>query len=220
MKKSKKKKFEKTSLFKSKKQKIVYLILFIIMIVLFIYLGTVNFSDNLTDAQMFSEEFPAVDEDNVFVYATATEVIDSLSGYSIVLFGSSKNDFTEDYANIINEVAKEGITYTDDEGNEYVYEISQIYYYDFFSDRENNNGNYELLVEELKPYLLTDDTGNIELYAPTLLVIKDGFVLYIDEDLNFISGDVSSEDYWTNLQTGTFKETLKAVFTDFLGLND
>lgn len=192
------------SIFRSKKHKVIAFTLFFVMLAAFIWLGMLNFNDDLTDAEKFSSEFPLVSSDNVFVYSTASEVLSKLSGDAIILFGSAENDFTESYASIINEIAKEcGIV--------------KVLYYDFFSDRTNNNGNYELIVEELTPYLLTDDTGNTELYAPTFLVIKDGFVQYIGEDLNFVSGDITPEDYWSDLQVGTFEATLYAVFNDFIG---
>lgn len=191
-------------LFKNDGQKFVYSILFIIIICAFIYLGTVNFKSGTTDGEKFSMEFSSVESDNVFVYSTPAEIVEKIEGDAIVLFGSSKNEFTEQYANIINEVAKES-------------NVGKILYYDFISDRTNNNGNYELIVEALKPYLLTDDLGNTEIYAPTFLVIKDGNVLYINEDVNFVVGDITPEMYWTDLVTGTFKETLKTVFSDFFG---
>lgn len=202
-------------IFKSKKQKIVYLILFSVMLIAFVYLGTVNFKELETDAEKFSNEFSSVSEDNVFVYSTASEVLDYIeNGDAIILFGSNLNDFTENYAYIINEIAKEGIKQDDSE-----FYISKILYYDFIEDRTNNNGNYELIVEQLNSYLLTDDLGNTEIYAPTLVIIKDGEVLYINEDINFVSGNITPDEYWTDLTTGIFEETLRTVFKDFIGVS-
>lgn len=202
-------------IFKSKKQKIVYLILFSVMLIAFVYLGTVNFKELETDAEKFSNEFSSVSEDNVFVYSTASEVLDYIeNGDAIILFGSNLNDFTENYAYIINEIAKEGIKQEDSE-----FYISKILYYDFIEDRTNNNGNYELIVEQLNSYLLTDDLGNTEIYAPTLVIIKDGEVLYINEDINFVSGNITPDEYWTDLTTGIFEETLRTVFKDFIGVS-
>lgn len=198
---------KKNSLFKNQKQKVVYLTLFIVMIIAFIYLGTVNFDDGISDAEKFSKEFETIDDDNVFVYSTPAEILEKIEDDALVLFGSSSNDFTEEYASMINEVAKE-------------YGITKILYYDFFSDRSNNNGNYELLVNELKAYLLTDDAGNTELYAPTFLVVEDGTVIYINEDVNFVNGDITPEEYWTELEVGLFQETLKAVFESFIGADE
>ncbi|MFI3260407.1 MAG: hypothetical protein R3Y13_01675 [bacterium] len=194
----------KKSLFRSKKHKMFSIAALVIMIGAFIYLGAVNFDDNISDAEKISKEFSSIGDDNVFVYTDAKEIISLLDGYTIVLFGSSKNEYTEDYARIVNEAAKE-------------FGIKKVLYYDFFSDRSNNNGNYELLLEELNPYLVKNDMGNAELYAPTLLVVKDGFVEYINQELNFTVGGTSSEEYWTNLREGLFKTTLLEVFKSFVG---
>lgn len=205
-----KKNSNKKNLFKSKKQKIYSIVAFVIMLGLFIYLGTRSFGSDETDAVRFSNEFPSVSEDNVFVYATASEVLDAIDGYTIVLFGSSANEFTEEYANLINEVASSTVS---DSG----VSITTVLYYDFISDRTNNNGNYELIVKTLEPYLLTDDLKNTEIYAPTILIVSDGFVEYIDTDVNFVNGSISSSEYWTDYNKDAFKETLAAAFLNFIG---
>lgn len=189
-------------MFESTQHKIIAGVLFILMLGGFIYLGNKNFDDGITDALKFSAEFDLVDEDNVFVYSNAKEVLKYLDKDSIILFGSSDNEFTNQYAALINEAANNS-------------SIGTILYYDFFDDRNNNNGNYELIVEKLKPYLIKDDRGQIELYAPTFLVVQDGSVAYIHEDSVFVKGDLSPDEYWNTLKKGEFVTTLGVVFENF-----
>ena len=193
--------------FKSKKQKYICIFLFVFMITCFIVLGNMNFKNDTKDNIKFSEEFKEVPEDNVFVYKNALEILDYLEDDAIILFGSKLNDFTGTYASILNESAKE-------------YGIKKILYYDFFADRVNNNGNYELIVEKIKPYLYTTDDGRIDINAPMFLVIKDGEVLYSNTENNFILGNVSPEEYWNKFNTDLFKETIKTVFEEFIGVKD
>lgn len=199
------KKTKSKSLFKSDKQKKIYVVWLCVMIISFIYLGTIDFNEYVTDGEKFASEFTSLSEDNVYVYAIATEALSVVkSDDAIILFGSSLNSFTEDFAYIINDVAKE-------------YGIDEIIYYDFFDDRTHNNGNYELIVNELSPYLLTDDLGKTELYAPTLVVISDNTVIYVNQEVNFVNGSVSSEDYWSDFNEGSFRQTLENVFTQYKG---
>lgn len=183
----------------------MYISLFIMLIIGFIYLGTKNYEVKITDAEIFTSEFPSVDNKNVFVYSTSKEVLENINKKDcVILFGSVENSFTEKYADMINSLALEN-------------KIKEVLYYDFLDDRDHNNGNYELIVEKLKPYLLTNDRGNNELYAPTLLVMKDSEVMYINQDVNFVYGNVTPEKYWTDYNVGAFNNTIDTVFKDYLG---
>lgn len=181
-------------------------ICFVVLIFAFIYVGNISFDNYENDAEKFSNEFVTVSKDNVFVYASAKDILNTIDENVMVLFGSSQNEYTEYYAKLINDVAKE-------------MNIEKILYYDFFADRMNNNGTYEVIVNEISGYLLTDDMGNTEIYAPTFLVIKNGVIEYINEDVNFIKGSMLPEDYWSENNTEIFKATLRAVFTTYNGEN-
>lgn len=202
---------ELNKIFKNKKQMVAYIICFVTIIFAFIYIGSIDFNPDIDDNIRFSIEFSSIDEDNVYVYASANDVLDVIGDDAIILFGSCSNAFTEDFASIINEVAQNSNIGESD------INVSKILYYDFISDRSNNDSDYEILVNELSPYLLTDDTGDIELYAPTLMIIKDGVVIYLNEDLNFTNGNITSEEYWTVYNINEFKAELLAAFTEFIG---
>ena len=101
-------KMKKKKLFKSKTQMIIYIILFVIFIVLFIYFGTLeNTTKKTSDSDKFKNEYKEVNEDNVFVYLNAAETLDYIKKDNIlILFGMKNNSFVGNYANILNEVAK------------------------------------------------------------------------------------------------------------------
>lgn len=195
-------------LFKNKWQMVIYLVLFGVLIYLFIYLGTLDYGDELPDNERFASEFSMVSEDNVFTYVNATAVRAIAGGDDgIVLFGTSNNEWVNYYAYIVNKVAME-------------VGIEEIYYYDFVSNRTDNNGTYEDILIKLSNYCLYDDTGNADIYAPTLLIVSDGEVLLFDTDTNFVSGSITPSTYYNSYTVGLKEAQLKAAFLEYLGEED
>ena len=57
-------------------------------------------------------------------------------------------------------------------------------------DRENNNGTYQKILTYLTDYLITDDLGEQDLHAPSLLFIKNGNIYAFDDELSIIHGAI------------------------------
>ena len=190
-------------LFKKKWQMIIYCILFINLIGPFIYLGTLDYDESLPDNEQFAEDFSLVSEDNVFKYVNATDALMVANGTKgIVLFGT-QNEWVNYYANIVNKVAKE-------------VGIDTIYYYDFVSNRQDNNGTYEAIVESLSDYVTYNDYGTPEIYAPSLLVVSGDEVLLFDTETSFVRGDIAPSEYWNSFNESAKMQELRNVFTKYL----
>ena len=190
-------------LFKNKWQMVIYFILFVILIGAFIYLGTLDYDESLPDNEQFAEDFSLVSEDNVFKYVNATDALMVANGTKgIVLFGT-QNEWVNYYANIVNKVAKE-------------VGIDTIYYYDFVSNRQDNNGTYETIVERLSDYVTYNDYGTPEIYAPSLLVVSGDEVLLFDTETSFVRGDIAPSEYWNSFNESAKMQELRNVFTKYL----
>ena len=190
-------------LFKNKWQMLIYCLLFIALIGAFIYLGTLDYDDTLPDNEEFANNFSVVPEDNVFVYANATDALMIANGTKgIVLFGTT-NEWVNYYANIVNKVAKE-------------MGIDKIYYYDFVGNRQDNNGTYEAIVEKLSNYVTYNDYGTAEIYAPTLLVVSNDKVLLFDTETSFVEGNISPSEYWNSFNETAKMKELRNVFSKYL----
>ena len=190
-------------LFKNKWQMVIYFILFVILIGAFIYLGTLDYDESLPDNEQFAEDFSLVSEDNVFKYVNATDALMVANGTKgIVLFGT-QNEGVNYYANIVNKVAKE-------------VGIDTIYYYDFVSNRQDNNGTYETIVERLSDYVTYNDYGTPEIYAPSLLVVSGDEVLLFDTETAFVRGDIAPSEYWNSFNESAKIQELRNVFTEYL----
>lgn len=183
---------------------IIYIILFVIFIVLFIYFGTLeNTTKKASDSDKFKNEYKEVNEDNVFVYLNAAETLDYIKKDNIlILFGMKNNSFVGNYANILNEVAKN-------------VGIEKIYYYDLTEDRKIKNGTYQSIVNYLKDYAVSLDDGSKNIYAPSLLVKNDGIITYFDDEDAIVHGETNANDYFDNYRTNLKKITLKSVLEDY-----
>ncbi len=190
-------------MFKNKWQMIIYIILFCLLIWGFIYLGTKDYSKDITDQEKMAQSFNMLSEDNVFKIVNATDARMVANGKKgIVLFGT-KNDWVNYYAYLVNKIAKEvGIT--------------EIYYYDFVKNRSDNNGTYEDIVEKLKNYVTYNDKGVGEIYAPSLLVVSNDNVLMFDTSTNFVKGNMTPSKYWSKQREDAKIKELTEVFNEYL----
>ena len=198
---------KKNKLFKSKLQMIIYILLMIIILILFIVIGKHDFNKNIsTEAEQFNQIFTNVPKENVFKFSNAQEVnniINSKKSKGIILFGFKANNWTSYYAEYIDEVAKE-------------MDIKEVLYYDFESDRKDKNGTYETIVNSLSVYTKYTDYNTSEIYAPTLLVVKNGEILLYDDSTAVRSGNYTPDIYWQDYQIEDFKSTLRLVFAEYL----
>lgn len=164
----------------------IKLIIFIIMISFFIYFGNKDFNIDVSDNVKFSNEYKDISMNNIYVYARGEEINKLLNdGSGIVFFGFSSNIWSHYYADYLNEVAMDN-------------EIDKIYYYDFLRDRAINNDLYEKIVKRLKKYLIINDLGRVDLAAPSVVIVKDGSVIYFNDEMQSIHGEIKPEDYFTD----------------------
>ena len=198
---------KKNKLFKNKLQMIIYILLMIIILILFIVIGKHDFNKNIsTEAEQFNQIFTNVPKENVFKFSNAQEVnniINSKKSKGIILFGFKANNWTSYYAEYIDEIAKE-------------MDINEVLYYDFESDRKDKNGTYETILNSLSVYTKYTDYNTSEIYAPTLLVVKNGEILLYDDSTAVRSGNYTPDIYWQDYQIEDFKSTLRLVFAEYL----
>ena len=191
-----------------KVKRVIQAILFVAIIVGFIYVGTRDFdTDVVVDNERFDADYVNVSKDNVFKYVNAVEVLTAIKEDAIIFMGYPANKWSGYYANILNETAKE-------------MGIKEILYYDFYQDRDNRNATYQSIVLALTNYLPTLDDGTQEIFAPTLVIVKDGSVIGYDNETAFMVGNIEPQDYWNEFQIGLKYNTFKAMFEEYLRWED
>ena len=189
---------------KKKIKRVLQGLTFIAIIIGFIVIGTRDVDKKVVvDNEKFDQDYVNVNKENVFKYVNAVEVSTELKKDAIIFMGYPENVWSGYYANILNEAAK-------DAG------IKEILYYDFYEDRENHNATYQSIVLNLSNYLITLDDGTQEIYAPTLVIVKDGKVIAFDNETAFIRGNLTPEIYWNEYRAGAKYNLFNSMFEEYL----
>lgn len=169
----------------------VLLILLLLISVYFIFIKKEN--DNIK----FSKEYNSVTKENIFVYKTKEEILNILEhGTGIVYFGYPECPWCMAYVPLLNEIAM-------NEG------IEKIYYYNIKEDRKNNTEFYQKVVNILNDYLDYDQEGKKRIFVPNVTFVKNGEIIFNDNETSLISGGTPSE-YWTDEKKNLFNEKLRS----------
>lgn len=168
-------------------QKVLYIIWFIIMVYLFIILGTKDYHvpiNKLNDKDSFNKEYN-LNIDNIFVYKNGKEALNILNSNGILFMAYPENIWSDEYATILNRICKK-------------YGITEIGYYNFKAARSVSNRDYLNIVNRLKSYNFVTDNGVSNIYSPTVVFAKNGNIIYYDNETSIIKGNITPEEYWTN----------------------
>lgn len=177
----------------------VLLLLIASLVVYFVFIK----KDNNTDNIKFSKEYTSVSKDNVFVYRSKDEIINILEhGTGIVYLGYPECPWCMAYVPLLNEIAK-------NEG------IEKIYYYNIREDRKNNTKFYQKVVSILNDYLDYDEEGKKRIFVPNITFVKEGKIIFNDNETSLISDKVPSE-YWTEEKKNLFNEKLRKNINELL----
>ena len=121
--------------------------------------------DIKTDSIRFHDDYNTVDKDNIYEYATYSNVIDTLNnGTGIIYLGFPTCTLCKEVVPILNDVAKQK-------------DIKSILYYNFRDIRDNNTEEYQELAKLLSDYINVDDEGNERITAPTVVFVNKGDIV-------------------------------------------
>ena len=158
-----------------------------------------NDKPEITDASKFADEYTEISEDNVFVYASVDEIIDTLeNGNGVVYLGFPECQWCDAYVVYLNEVAKER-------------GISEVYYYNIREDRSNNTDDYLKIVSLLEDYLEDDEEGNPRIYVPAVIFMNNGEIVGFDDETSLdTEGASTPSEYWTDEKVSALKDRLNS----------
>ena len=156
-----------------------------------------NDKPEITDASKFADEYTELTDDNVFVYASVDEIIDTLeNGNGVVYLGFPECQWCQRYVVYLNDVAKEN-------------NVDKILYYNIREDRNNNSDNYLKIVDLLKDYLQDDEDGNPRIYVPAIIFMNNGKIVGFDDETSLDTKKCSDPDeYWVEDEINDLKERL------------
>ena len=185
-----------------KKKVIIIVITAILLIALAVSLFLIlNKEEDISDAAKFAEEYTNVEEDNVFLYRNADEIIRILeNGTGVVYLGFPECKWCQKYVTYLNEAAKEN-------------DITRIYYFDILDARSKNTSEYQQIVSLLEEYLEYDEEGNKRVFVPAVIVVDKGEIVGFDDETSLYTHDLDDpEEYWTEEEVNDLMSRLATMF--------
>lgn len=187
-----------------KKKSSIMLIIIMAIIGAYLIYNHFNKNENINNNKNFNEEYSLVSKENVYKYGNIDEVLDTFNKSGIIFMGFKENTWSNYYAKYLNEVAKDN-------------DIKKIIYYDIKKDRQSNNIKYKKLVNLLEKYLMMNDEGNLYISVPYLVIIKDGKIMYTDNETSIINGKTTPSLYWNQNNIDNFKDKINNYIVEFKG---
>lgn len=157
------------------------------------------------DAARFSEEYPGVTGENVFVYKNVDEVLELMrSGTGIVYLGYPECGWCQAYVPYLNDTARE-------KG------IREIWYCNTKEVKEQNMDKYYELIAMLDGHLQYTETGEQWIYVPNVSFHINGEIVGNDYETSKDTHDLTEPaEYWTEAEVGELKQTLGAYMEQVL----
>ena len=176
---------------------IIYFVLFILLFSAFIYLGKKDYGNDIkrySDAERFSLEYSEIPTDNMFKYSYASQVLDILeNGSGIIYMGFASNEWSKYYVKNLYQVLKDE-------------KVSSVYYYDLFKDRLRSTKYYVNIEKKLDDYLYRLDDGSKRLNTPLLVIVKNGNILYVNNDTSMMENNIKPSSYWDYNRISKFSD--------------
>lgn len=160
---------------------------FAILIGAFIFLGTRNYSvKEIPDNQLFQKEYKNVRLDNSFHVFNSVECLTFLEKETGILFlGFPENEWSHVVAEMLDTASLEmGFQY--------------LNYFNFYLERERRHDNYLGILREIDENLRKNDKGKLDLYAPTVIGVARGNVVFFDDETTFSMNNDTIKSYWTS----------------------
>ncbi len=185
---------------KSVIRKIIYLILFALMIFAFIYLSNRYSALSVRKEPTITDYYPTIKNTEKYDVIKADAVIKEIKGgTNLIMIGSHTSKWSTKYIEEIEKITKK-------------LKVNEVKYYDLNNDKSQRNSNYYEIKELLNGHLTATDGSENNLLAPSFYIIVDGKVKYYNIDTVAMKNDISVEKYWTKEQEETFaNEIIKAI---------
>ena len=166
-------------------RKIIYFILFAILIAGFVYLGEKYKDNSKVKVYTIADYYPDMKEED-FEAINGSKFINLLRSKEtyLVLVGNSKSVYCQKYIQELSIIMND-------------LNIKNVYYYDSENDKSQKNSNYYEIRNLLEGNLITTDGSNRNLLAPSFYIIVKGKVKYYNADTTAMKNTDNPDKYWT-----------------------
>ena len=184
-------------------RKIIYFILFAILIAGFIYLGEKYKGNSDTKVYTIEDYYPGIDT-NIFEVINGSKFINVLKdkGNHLVLVGSSKSIYSQKYILEIKSIMED-------------LDVTKVLYYDSYSDKSQKNSNYYEIRKLLDGYLTVTDGSKRNLLAPSFYIINNGEIKYYNTETSAMKNTDNPEKYWIEAKEIEFASEISSAINKY-----
>lgn len=164
-------------------RKIIYGILFLVMTLSFIYLSE-KYADNSKDKVFIITDYYKDIKSSKYEVINGSKMISLLKkGKHLIFIGNKNSEHSTKYIKELNIIVES-------------LNIDKVYYYDIVNDKSQKNSNYYEIKDLLKGYLITTDSSQNNLLAPSFYIINEGTVKYYNIETSAMKNTDKLETYW------------------------
>ena len=180
-----------------KRLKILGVILIAVVGAILIYNHFDNIKTEDENYNKFASEYTLLDNTNIYNSVSIDEVLNTLSnGTGIIFLCTPESVWCQRYALYLNDAMKES-------------NVTEIKYLNIKDYRELNTTKYQKLVDLLENYVYKDDIGNTKIYMPDLTIVKNGNIIFHNNDTSLVASDADIDDYYTDEKINELKNKFK-----------
>lgn len=182
-------------------KKVIYLLIFILMIFAFIFLSK-KYTKDEEITETITTYYSNITSKKFEVVKAAKVKSLLKEGKSIIILGNNESKYSEKYVSLIQETIESII-------------LDKVYYYDLRKDKQQQNSNYYDIRDALSGNLVTTDLGENNLLAPSFYIIDNGEVKYYNIESVAVKNTDSIEDYWTYEKEQNFKNDIYTAIEQY-----
>ena len=190
-------------------RKIIYLLLFTLIIMGFLAISKKYASNHIEQVVEFKDYYPE-EKKSHFQVINGNETVRKIKkGHHIIFIGNSESKWSVAYAKQLNKLFNNLVD------NKTLSKDSNIYYYDLANDKYQKNSKYYDIRRYLKGALVTIDDDDNNLLTPVLYIVKDGQIEYYNIDTVAMKNKDDISDYWTEEQELMFEEEITEAIQNY-----
>lgn len=150
---------------------------------------------DVTGHDRFAEAYTKLTSDNVFVYRNSSEIQKILQkGSGVVFFCDPASDWCQNYAPLLNDVAK-------------AKNIEKVFYYNVVGGLKNDPNTYHEISKLVTGNMPTGEKDYTD--VPCTVFVSNGIIVGIDtETATEVELEEGPEDYWTTERVETFTQRI------------
>lgn len=183
-------------------RKIIYAILFALLVCCFIFLGE-KYTNNEKDVVITINDYYSNIDSEKYEIVRGKKLISLLQeGKNLIVIGNKESEYSQKYLEELNSIVEE-------------LKIDKIYYYDLINDKAQANSNYYKIIDLLEGYLTTTDSSEKNLLAPSFYILDNGKVKYYNTETVAMKNTDTIDSYW-NVQTEfNFKQEISNAINKY-----